>query len=154
MLRWLIRHALVAVFPSTERLPGLDRLNTEAAFVEVMAGPPLLRLGLVGATLVFVLTPLWTVYWPLPSFWLPAAVRERHANALADSRLYLLRQSMLMLKTIGGLLWGGHPQVRAALGLPAYGPDPGSFRGDALHPRSPASSPAAGAASSPAAGAP
>ena len=137
MSRWLVRHALAAVFPSTERLPGLDRLDTEDALREVLQGPMLIRLGLIASTLLFVCAPIWTVYWPVPSLLLPRSVLERHANALAGSRIYLLRQSMMMLKTIGGLLWGGHPDVRAALGLPANGPDPGSFRGDALHPSSP-----------------
>lgn len=138
MSRWLVRHALVAVFPSTERLPGLDRLDCEAALDEVQRGPWLIRLGLIASTLLFVIAPIWTVYWPLPSLLLPRSVLERHANGLAGSRVYLLRQSMLMLKTIGGLIWGGHAEVRTALGLPANGPDPGTFRGDALHPSSPA----------------
>lgn len=138
MSRWLVRHALAAVFPSTDRLPGLDRLDYAHALDEVMRGPGLIRLGLLASTLLFVCAPIWTVFWPLPSLLLPAEVLERHANNLANSRIYLMRQSMLMLKTIGGLIWGGHPEVRAALGLPDNGPDPGSFRGDALHPSSPA----------------
>ena len=132
MLRATIRWTLAAVFPSTERLPGLDRLDTDAALDEFLGAPALVRLGLLGSTLAFLLCPLLTIGWPLPAFLLPRAALDRHAAAMAASRIYLLRQAMLMLKTVGGVLWGGHPEVRACLGLPAYGPDPGTFRGDAL----------------------
>lgn len=134
MLRATIRWTLAAVFPSTPSLPGLDRLDTDAALSEVLGGPPLLRLGLYGSVLAFLCCPLLTIGWPLPAPLLPRDTLDRHAAAMAGSRLYLLRQAMLMLKTVGGLLWGAHPEVRAALGLPAYGDDPGTFRGDALRP--------------------
>lgn len=129
----LLRWTFAAVFPSVPGVPGLDAVDTADALGEILRGPPLLRLGLWASVAVFLFSPLITVGWPLPAPLLPAAVLDRHAHALAGSRWYLLRQAMLMIKTVGGLLWGGHAEVRAALGLPAHGSDPGTFRGDALH---------------------
>lgn len=134
MLRATVRWTLAAVFPSTDRLPGLDRLDTDATLAEFMAAPAVIRAGLLGSTLAFLLCPLLTIGWPLPAFLLPRDALDRHAAAMSSSRIYLLRQAMLMLKTVGGVLWGGHPEVRAKLGLPLYGPDPGTFRGDDLRP--------------------
>ncbi len=91
-----------------------------------------MRLGLYAATLLFVLLPIWTVYTPLPSLLLSPSRLDRHANQLASSRIYLLRQLMLLLKTVGGLLWGADPEVRQALGLSPLGPDPGTCRGAEL----------------------
>ncbi len=139
-MRRLVEHALRAVFPSSAGIPGLDRLDFGARLDEVRRGPPMLRLGLYAATVLFVLLPVWTVFTPLPSFWLSPARLELHANRLAGSRIYLLRQIMLLLKTVGGLLWGADPEVRQALGLSPLGPDPGTFRGDQS--RAPAGAPA------------
>jgi hypothetical protein len=35
---------------------------------------------------------------------------------------------MLMLKTIGGLVWGAAPEVRQKLAMAAYPADPGTWR--------------------------
>jgi hypothetical protein len=124
----IVRWVLASVFPSTDRLPGLDRLDTRAALAEIFTAPALMRWGLYGSVLVFLLCPVLTIGWPLPAPLLPRRARDRHAYAMATSRLYLLRQAMLMLKTVGGLLWGAHPEVRARLGLAPYDADPGTFR--------------------------
>ncbi len=124
----IVRWVLAVVFPSTAKLPGLDTLDVSEGLAEVFAGPPLLRLGLYGAIFAFLISPVLTIGWPLPAPLLSRHRRDQHANAMSNSRWYLLRQSMMMLKTIGGLLWGAHPSVRAKLGFPAYTADPGSFR--------------------------
>ncbi len=131
----LVSASIAAALPSTPALPGLDTLHPDRFVRQFLrAAPWTLWLVTVGSAIAFQLTPLITVYWPLPALLLPATVRDRHANAMACHRLYLVRMAMVMVKTVGGLYWGAHPQVRKALGLPAYAPDPQSWRDAALQP--------------------
>jgi len=89
-----------------------------------------MQLTLALTVLLFLSTPLLTVRRPLPALWLNAARLDQHADRLSRHRFYLLRQGMKMLKTVGGLAWGADPDVRAALGLSPYAPDPGTWRKD------------------------
>jgi len=104
----------------TELDAYLDRTAREAA--------PLVRLGLALATLIFTLSPLFTVGWPLPSFLLPRAVLHRHADRIVSSRVYLIRQAVFVLKMMAGLCWGSDPAVRRAMNLAPYPADPGTWR--------------------------
>ena len=126
----VITWVLSVVFAGAGELPGLADLPDATARVRKMLAesPGSFRLVLYGATAVFIAGPILTVGWPLPAFLLPAAKRDAHAYRMSVHRAYLVRQAMLMLKTVGGLVWGGHPDVRAALALPAYSDDPGTFR--------------------------
>lgn len=121
----LLGHALAAFYPRTEHFPGirdtglmpfLQRFRREAS--------PLLRLGAWAAVALFVLSPLFTVYAPLPSFLLPAALLDRHAERIARVRSYPVRSLIMLLKMVAGMCWGAHPEVRARLGLPPLPPDP------------------------------
>lgn len=122
---------LSTIFPATAKLPGIGDFPDAQERVAKMLreAPPSFLLVVYGATLLFIVAPLMTVRAPLPAFWLPEATLEKHAYRLAGHKIYLVRQAMLMLKTIGGLIWGGHPDVRNALDMPLYDADPGSFRG-------------------------
>ena len=125
----VIAWVLAVTFPSTEALPGLDRLDVLPFLRQFWREAPLLiRLALLGSVVVFIATPVATVYWPLPAFLLPRQKLDVHAHKLATHRWFLLRQVMLMIKTIGGLPWGAHPEVRAKLAMPVYGADPGTWR--------------------------
>ncbi len=129
MLVRAIARILAAIFPSTDGIPGLDRVDATPTIRSFLSEAPWsIRLAVYGSALAFVLTPLLTIGWPLPSLLLPRGRLDEHAYRLAGHRSYLLRQAMLMLKTVGGVAWGGHPEVRAALQLPAYDDDPGTFR--------------------------
>lgn len=88
--------------------------------------PASLRLGLEAA--------LWAAAWlsPLligrcpPLSLHPPEARERALAAMARSKIYLLRQLLLLLKLACGLCYGAHPAVRAAVGrLPQGGGAPG-----------------------------
>jgi len=125
--------ALAATFPSSTRLPGLDRVDP-LPFVQRLRreAPASIRWAFYVSALVFALTPVLTLGIPWPAFWLSAERQDRHAQALSGHRLYLLRQVMVMVKTIGGLCWGADPSVRAAFAMSAYAADPGTFRAGAL----------------------
>ena len=125
-LEWV----LSVIFPSTDAVPGIaDLPDTRQRLSGLFDHAPFrFQLALSMSTLVFCVAPLITIGVPLPAFMLPRSALERHAQRLAVHRLYLVRQTMLVLKSVGGLVWGGHPMVRTALELPLYGDDPGTFR--------------------------
>lgn len=129
MINWLARSAMVTFYPRSEQFPGIDEMPLDeylARFKRESA--PLMWAGFVLGTLFFHLTPLFTVFIPLPAFALPASTRERHAQRLSSHRIYYVRQPVFLLKMIAGLLWGSDPAVRARLGLAPYPADPGTWR--------------------------
>ncbi|HNN94655.1 MAG TPA: hypothetical protein PKI03_20405 [Pseudomonadota bacterium] len=128
-MNWLFAHVLSALYPRTAEFPGiadtglaefLPRFRRESA--------PLFRLGFYAAALLFVLTPLFTVFLPLPSFLLPARLLDRHADRITQTSIYPLRSLLLLLKIVAGLCWGVHPEVRARFGLPPLPADPNTWR--------------------------
>ncbi len=129
----LLHDAVCAAFPSTARLPGLDRLDSRPFLREMLQHAPwVMWFGAIGSAIAWQLTPLLTIGLPLPAVLLSAGARARHASAMAGHRLYLVRMAMVMIKTVGGLYWGAAPEVRAALGLPTYGQDPATVRDEAF----------------------
>ena len=75
MLR-LTAWTLAVVFPSTDALPGLDKIDAVPLLKKLREEAPLsIRATLLVSVLVFCVTPVLTVGWPLPAFWLP-----RHHN--------------------------------------------------------------------------
>ena len=128
MFAALVRPALSAFFPATETLPGAeqgigpytDRFLTDTSW--------LMWLGIVGGALLYQVLPVWTVHRPVPAALLGAESRGRHAEAMADSSVYLVRQAAFLLKMVAGLHWAALPEVREAMGLEAYAPDPDAWR--------------------------
>lgn len=126
---FFVRSALVALYPRTADLPGIADTDVDAFLRRFQReAAPLMWVGVLASTLLFHLTPLFTVFVPLPAFWLPAGLLDRHANAISGSSIYIVRQAIFLLKLPGGLCWGAHPSVRARFALPAYGADPGTWR--------------------------
>ncbi len=128
-MRFFVRSAMRALYPRSERLPGIEDTELDA-FLDRVAreADALMKLGLALGTLVFTITPILTVGWPLPSFLLPLAVRQRHADRIVSTRLYLLRQAVFVLKMMAGLCWGQHASVRRAMALEPYPDDPATWR--------------------------
>ncbi|HAN30825.1 MAG TPA: hypothetical protein DCQ06_04440 [Myxococcales bacterium] len=126
-----ISWSLCAIFPDNGPIPGLTRQSTCDRVEQVLQeAPALLILGLVGSWVAFVLAPVVTIGWPVPALLLSNAALDRHASKMASHPWYWLRQPMLMLKTVGGAIWGERPEVRIALGLQPFDSDPGTWRGD------------------------
>ena len=120
---------LAVVFPSTPQLPGLDAIDSKPFIRQLHSEAPFtIRATLLASVLLFNLTPLLTLGIPLPAFLLSKARVDEHAQRLSGSPVYLLRQIMLMLKTIGGLCWGAAPTVREKLTMAAYAEDSGGWR--------------------------
>jgi hypothetical protein len=117
------------MMPRTADLPGIADTDLDA-FLRRMRqeSQPLYWVGLVLGAIVFVLTPLITVGVPLPAFLLPKGLLERHAERILAHPVYTVRQAALLVRLSAGMCWGADTAVRAHFGLPAYGPDPGTFR--------------------------
>ena len=112
-MSWFTRFAIQAIYPSTEALPGVSETELRPFLKDLKANaPPLMRIGLMAATFVFMITPILTVYLPVPAFFLRGKLLERHASKLLSHRSYVLRQIVYLLK-IGG---------RAVLGRAPRGP--------------------------------
>ncbi|MCO4759975.1 MAG: hypothetical protein KC502_00605 [Myxococcales bacterium] len=127
----LLKWVLAALFPSVDGLIGLDSANLSAPLQRLSKEATLtFRLGLYLSAFAFIFSPIVTLGWPLPALWLGRSALDRHARAMAGHRWYLMRQAMLMLKTVGGAIWGADPAVRGQLGYAPYGHDPGTFRSD------------------------
>lgn len=126
---WLVRSAMCDLLPRHAGLPGLAdtdidgflrRTRAEATFA-VWA-------GLVLGAVVFVCSPVLTVFTPLPSMWLPKRLRDRHADRVTSTSLYLFRQAVFLLKMYACMCWGQDPAVRRLLHTAPYPADPGGFR--------------------------
>ncbi len=125
----LIAAAMRDFMPATASLPGIADTDV-LGFLRRMRreSDRAYWLGLVVGTLVYNLTPLLTLYLPLPAVLLPARLRDVHARKIVDHRSYLIRQAVFLVRLSAGMCWGGDPGVRARFGLAAYGEDPGTFR--------------------------
>lgn len=130
-MRFLVRSAICALYPRTEDLPGAADCDIDAflkRFQEETTS--LVWLGVVIGALVFHLTPILTVFVPLPARLLPKRLLDRHAHAIGSSRSYLVRQAIFVLKLPAGLSWGAHPRVRERFALAPLEPDSDQWRKD------------------------
>ena len=125
----MLKHALCALYPRTEYFPGMEDMQVDD-FVRRFRreSSRLMLLGVYTALALFVISPLFTVYVPLPSFLLPRRALDRHAERIANLPVYPLRSLIFLLKLVAGLCWGAHPAVRERLGLPPLPPDPQDWR--------------------------
>lgn len=125
----LIRSAMCDLMPATEQLPGVaDTGVTEFLHTLKHESGRMYWLGLSLGAWVYTLTPIMTVFVPLPSFLLPASLRDKHAQRIVATRLYLVRQAVFLVRLSAGLCWGRDPRVREKLAIAAYPMDPGSYR--------------------------
>ncbi|MEW5738406.1 MAG: hypothetical protein AB1938_05740 [Myxococcota bacterium] len=126
---WLVRSAIVALYPSGGPVPGAAECGLDAFLARFRRESPfLIWLGVITGALVFHLTPLFTVFVPLPAFLLPASLLDRHASRISSTQVYLLRQAIFLVKLAAGLCWGADPEVRRRLALAPLPDDPGTWR--------------------------
>jgi hypothetical protein len=128
---WLVRTAIAMLYPKTASLPGaedcdlgpfLDRFRRETTMI--------MWVGVVAGAIIFHLTPVFTVYVPLPAFLLPDRLADLHARRITSTNVYLARQLVFLLKIPAGLVWGAHPEVRKRFALPPLAADPGTWKTD------------------------
>ena len=97
---------MVTFYPRTETFPGIEDTGLDDFIVRFRQESSwLFWLGIVCGTAIFHATPLLTVFLPVPAFVLPARLREKHAQRIVSSRIYLLAQAVFLLKLTAGLCW-------------------------------------------------
>ena len=117
------------MMPAVGDLPGIADAGIDVFLAQLRRESPLLVwVGLVLGALIFVLSPVLTVYVPLPSMLLPRGLRDTHADRICTTRFYLLRQAIFLLKMYACMCWGQDPAVRRRLHVAPYPVDPGTFR--------------------------
>jgi hypothetical protein len=117
------------LMPAAAGLPGLADVGIDPFLARFRRETTfLVWTGIVLGAVLYAITPLLTVYLPLPSFLLPRAARERHADRICSTRFYLLRQTVFLLKMYACMAWGQNAGVRSRFHLPALPDDPGTFR--------------------------
>jgi len=125
----LVRASIVALYPRTDALPGAEDCDLDAFLDRFRRETtPLMWIGVVAGSLLFQLSPLFTVFVPLPAFLLSRGLADRHARRISGSDVYLVRQSVFLVKLAAGMVWGAHPRVRDRFALPPMPDDPGTWR--------------------------
>ena len=126
---WFVRSAICALYPRTAELPGAEDCDIDGFLRRFRAETTFLMwLGVVMGALVFHLSPIITVFVPLPAFLLPRGLRDKHAYRVTTGGFYITRQAVFLLKLAAGLCWGAHPEVRKKFALPALASDPDTWR--------------------------
>lgn len=128
-LIWLVRSAMCDLMPPTDGLPGIVDTNIDAFLAQTRREvPALVWITVLLGALTFVVSPLITVYVPLPTFLLPATLRNTHAERVYGRVPYPPRQAMFLLKMYACMCWGQDPLVRERFALAPYPADPGTYR--------------------------
>ena len=131
MMGWLTIQALDAVIPGNDKVPGLaDSKRGPVVVAELRREAPFeMRLVLNLAVWVWLLSPIFTVWVPLPAVLLSERLKSLHTDRITSTSFYLVRQVSLVLKQVAGIAWGQDPEVRAAYQMAPYPEDPGSWKG-------------------------
>ena len=142
MFTWFVRSAIAALYPRTASLPGAADCGLDAFLPRFRReAPAMMWLGVVAGALLFHLTPLFTVFVPLPAFLLPKGLLDRHAAKISTTPFYFVRQAIFLVKFAAGMCWGADPAVRAHFALPPLKTDPMTWR-PALPAAAPVAAPA------------
>ena len=125
----MIRFAMSVMMPEIDGLKGLRDTHIDD-FLRKMRreAEPIYWLGLVVGAVVFMLSPIVTVYLPLPAVLLPEKLLARHSERIVSHRIYILRQAVFLVRLSAGMCWGADDGVRETFALSPYPGDPGTFR--------------------------
>jgi hypothetical protein len=114
--------AMQTIFPgcAADGMPGIAGMGLGPFIAEIMAYLPFrAALGMRVAIWLVALAPLFVLGRAVSIVRLAPPDRERVVASLAASRFYFVRSLVLILKTMGALLYGGDPAVRARTMTPA-----------------------------------
>lgn len=120
---------MCAFYPRTDALPGLEDTGIDAFLVQFRRETTFIMwLGVLAGAAVYHLSPIITIFVPLPALLLTKRLRDAHAHKLGGHSIYIVRQTAMLVKLPAGLCWGRDPVVRAKFALPALPPDPDTWR--------------------------
>jgi hypothetical protein len=125
--RWA-EAAMGAIFPGSaaDGLRDIRAMDVRGFLRQVMACVPFqAALGLRAAVWLVALAPLFVLGRLATITGLAIADREKVVATLVASRSYVVRSLVLILKTIGALLYAGDDGVRARMSAPAAAAAPG-----------------------------
>jgi hypothetical protein len=114
--------AMQTIFPgcADDGMPGIAGMGLGPFLAEIMEYLPFrAALGMRVAVWLVALAPLFVLGRAVSIVRLAPADRERVVASLAASRFYFVRSLVLILKTMGALLYGGNPALRARAMTPA-----------------------------------
>jgi len=133
-MRKITIFAMNEVMPRHGDMPGIADTQADTFLNDFgKHAHPIMRIGFMLAVWIYVLSPVFTVYIPLPAFWLSANKREQHMRKYSGSRSFVFSQLWMLQKMIAGLCWGTDPKVRAYFSYPPLDAEPGHFhKGDVL----------------------
>jgi len=127
-MNWLTQRGVSAMLPATDALAGIAPETVRVFVVRLMAESTWgFKVGMWVSALMWLITPIFTVFAPLPAVLLPAGLADRHASRMARHRLYLVRQCAGLLKLVAGMAWAIDPDVRERMTLPPLADDPGEW---------------------------
>lgn len=128
-MNWLIKFAMRAMMPRTDKLPGIEDTDLDGFLDKLRRDADVIYwIGLIAGSVLFMLTPLLTVHVPLPAILLPKEWLDRHTDKILSHPAYLIRQGVYLVRLNAGMCWGADPKVRALFALKPYPADPGTFR--------------------------
>jgi len=117
------------MMPAGAGFPGVAETGVDEFIARFRRETPLrLWIGLAFASVLFAVFPLFTIGVPLPAFLLSRRLREVYAHRITSHPLYLVRQTIFLVKMVAGMCWGANDGVRKQLGLQPYPADPGTWR--------------------------
>lgn len=121
-VRWALA-AFGAIFPSgaDAKIPlGIEALDLEGYLNDLRSRVPFrVALGLRLALWMVALAPLFVLRRAATVASLEPAARAELVSRLAQSPIYAVRQLVLLLKTVGAILFANAPEVRAVMLAPA-----------------------------------
>ncbi len=124
---------MTALYPRTDDLPGVEDADLDRYLKKLKRDSNgAIWGGVLAGTAVFTLSPIFTIRRARPSFLLSDKELDTHAYKLANSRSYVVRQSVFLLKLFAGLCWGEHKDVREHFHMNPYPDDPRTFRNDRM----------------------
>jgi hypothetical protein len=126
---WLIKFAMRAMMPRTDKLPGIEDTDLDGFLRKLRKeSDALYWTGLVLGSFIFAITPLITLGLPVPAFFLSKKLLDKHADKIMSHPAYMIRQGVYLVRLSAGMCWGADPKVRALFEMKPYPSDPGSFR--------------------------
>ncbi len=117
-MRWA-RAAFGAMFPAgaSERIPlGICDMDLEGYLTDLRSRISFRAAFAIRATIwLIALAPVFFLAKPHTIASIDAASREKVLALMLGSPSYLVRQLVVLLKTVGSVLYAGHPAVRAGI---------------------------------------
>lgn len=108
--------AFETIFPGAGGMVGIGQMDCDGYVRELYAQLPFrAAMGLRAAIWVAALAPLFVIGRWATFAALRTAEREAVLKKLFASSSYLVRQMVMILKTLGALLYAAHPSVRARM---------------------------------------